>query len=925
MKKTIILSVVILALLGGVVAGAFIPNLLRDNGETSGSVPSSSELPPTTDPTSPTTMPLAPTAPSSPTNPTDNTQHTHAYEALVVLPTCTERGCTIFGCVCGESYMDAYVDALNHDYQSNVIAPSCTEGGYTTHACSRCDDQYTDSEVGALGHSWSEWSTTLEPSIGTPGERARTCSACGDTETEPVAALPEPDHVHAYVALVVPATCSEGGYTQHTCSGCGDAYVDSDTAPLGHSYGSWAVSTPATCLVGGKEQRACTRCGNTESRSTEIVACAETVTYATITNSYLNVRSGPGAGYEHLGTLYAGDIVVLIAKTTLSDGVTWGQFSDGWICLDGYTSVHTETTFYTDNYTTTMHAATCTTDGYTLLQCPICGFSAKKNIVSALGHDIQSWKVTLAASCTATGQETGTCSRCGVSQTREVDAISGMYEEWYVTVLSSVVAVYPHNYDFSGTVVGTFYKGERLYVYDYSVGYVRISEGEPYINHSAWNGSSGPDAYGIPCDGWLLLDSSLSLEILRYPMGHIYGEWTATSETCTDATEVQTCIYCGKQNYRDVGDRHAYSVWYIVAPTTCTSAGEKYRYCLYCNETETIIEDAPGHTWTNWSVITQATNTSKGREKRSCSTCDIKEFRDIPVGGNEHAHAYEVIEVPISCTEGAYEISTCTICGHFTPKYIAGKLGHDWNDWVITRCTSVGGIGYKQRVCSRCGEIESLAIPPLNPDTGLPYESYIDPAVTFYVNSGYMEYWEAVYTYNTLIITDSRKWSNYIEVRVNEDDGLDVKYFKNDGTLVSLCIRQVSARDYKGQFGSAPVCNLEIDYYGNIEFSVDNGDYGGHCDTCGYPYWKFATNYSSEVGCIRSSIPCVCPVCDGNIVPGECHICEYKSYPDYAIEPIVTVLDSREVSATYSTEEWIAILPENTETRKKQRALAQPL
>lgn len=43
-------------------------------------------------------------------------------------------------------------------------------------------------------------------------------------------------HTHSYADVVTAPTCTEAGYTTHTCTGCGDSYVDSHVAALGHSY-----------------------------------------------------------------------------------------------------------------------------------------------------------------------------------------------------------------------------------------------------------------------------------------------------------------------------------------------------------------------------------------------------------------------------------------------------------------------------------------------------------------------------------------------------------------------------------------------------------------------------------------------------------------------------------------------------------------
>lgn len=41
---------------------------------------------------------------------------------------------------------------------------------------------------------------------------------------------------HSYTSVVTPPTCTEDGYTTHTCLGCGDRYTDNPVATAGHSW-----------------------------------------------------------------------------------------------------------------------------------------------------------------------------------------------------------------------------------------------------------------------------------------------------------------------------------------------------------------------------------------------------------------------------------------------------------------------------------------------------------------------------------------------------------------------------------------------------------------------------------------------------------------------------------------------------------------
>ena len=66
-----------------------------------------------------------------------------------------------------------------------------------------------------------------------------TCKICGDEYTEELD-LSEfctcEKHEHTYTHTVVLPTCTERGYTTHTCTGCGDIYKDSYVPATGHKY-----------------------------------------------------------------------------------------------------------------------------------------------------------------------------------------------------------------------------------------------------------------------------------------------------------------------------------------------------------------------------------------------------------------------------------------------------------------------------------------------------------------------------------------------------------------------------------------------------------------------------------------------------------------------------------------------------------------
>ena len=74
----------------------------------------------------------------------------------------------------------------------------------------------------------------------------------------------ETAHEHSYTAVVTAPTCTEKGYTTHTCS-CGDSYVDTYTDALGHAWDGGTVTKQPTATETGIKTFTCTRCGETKT------------------------------------------------------------------------------------------------------------------------------------------------------------------------------------------------------------------------------------------------------------------------------------------------------------------------------------------------------------------------------------------------------------------------------------------------------------------------------------------------------------------------------------------------------------------------------------------------------------------------------------------------------------------------------------
>ena len=255
--------------------------------------------------------------------------------------TCTEDGYTDYACSeCDFTVIDDKISALGHKLvKGEVHSATCTEDGYTDYACSECDFTVVDDEVSALGHKFGDWINNDEIKLcDKVSTLTRSCSACGETEVE----LSEPtahklvfheskaptcteagykeyntcencDYTtfeplpatHSYTITVIPPTCLVGGYTTHTCSGCGDSYNDSYEKETGHTMGAWYQSSDATTTHDGEMRSSCLNCAHYETKGLPIVTtgnfgvgstASASATYTLYENGTMKI-SGTGATF----------------------------------------------------------------------------------------------------------------------------------------------------------------------------------------------------------------------------------------------------------------------------------------------------------------------------------------------------------------------------------------------------------------------------------------------------------------------------------------------------------------------------------------------------------------------------------------------------------------------------------------------------
>ena len=110
--------------------------------------------------------------------------------------TCEEDGTKHRNClVCGakETKTDK---KLNHNVQGQIkrVAPTCVKTGYRVVVCSRCGKEIGGGiPIPATGiHTWGPWITSKYATPDEEGQKYRTCSVCGKTETETIPKVSAP-------------------------------------------------------------------------------------------------------------------------------------------------------------------------------------------------------------------------------------------------------------------------------------------------------------------------------------------------------------------------------------------------------------------------------------------------------------------------------------------------------------------------------------------------------------------------------------------------------------------------------------------------------------------------------------------------------------------------------------------------------------
>ena len=361
---------------------------------------------------------------------------THQWgEGTVTTPaTCTTEGVKTYTCALCRATKDEAIPALGHAFGEwqTTKEPTCTEDGEQTRTCTRCGETETQ-PVAMLGHTWDAGVVTTEPFCNKEGVMTYTCTVCQATRTEPIAMKP---HTPMTIPGVEPTCTVAGRSDAKICSTCGNTLEDAHELPaLGHDWTEWEEVQAPSCTASGMRRHQCKRCGFIETEDLDPTDHTW--------NSEPTVDKEPTCTEEGSQSIHCANCdAAKDSQVIPALGHDWGEWrtTKEPTCTEEGVMTYTCTVCHATETrpipmkphtpeTVPGKAATCTETGLTEgSKCSVCGtILTEQTVIDALGHDWGEWQTTKEATCTETGEQMRTCTRCGETETQPIQATGHRY------------------------------------------------------------------------------------------------------------------------------------------------------------------------------------------------------------------------------------------------------------------------------------------------------------------------------------------------------------------------------------------------------------------------------------------------------------------------------------------------------------------
>ena len=332
---------------------------------------------------------------------------------------------------------------------------------------------------------------------------------------------------------------------------------------------------------------------------------------------------------------------------------------------------------------------TCTKDGYDVYKCAVCSTEEKKNVVSALGHDMGEYVLTKAPTCTEKGEEVSTCRRCGYTESKDVAALGHdvVANELPVTVINPG----DERYETTCEIHETTYKCSRC---EYTEPTKTEELGHDWEKNAdgslKWNITIEPEhgKNGEKINKCLRHEEHVRTDAVPMPDDH---KWE-------DKVVTVPCSYDSKTGIEKKGSKITSSV------------------CKICKEEVPIDLEVIDHNFGEWKTVKEATCTEEGENRRICSVCGYPEIEVLSVTGHsaspldsDYAASTDKMELVSSvknvCGNGTIDTYQCKHINKNTNErctytvVIGEQNDHVLGDYIVTEEPTCTEPGYKHKEC----------------------------------------------------------------------------------------------------------------------------------------------------------------------------------------------------------------------------------
>ncbi len=675
----------------------------------------------------------------------------HEESLVYTAATCDGAGSTKIVCdVCKAERDEKIIPALGHAYGEGTVTPAtCKDKGSIVYECTRTDCGGTHTVEIATNANAHRYATTVtEANCETDGSVVTKCTLCGDiTRNTTLAAK---GHYFAGEETQTKApTCTADGTKNVKCKFCDETTVVA-VPKLGHSFGEWE-KTDATNDADGEWKRECSVCHTTETliipkgghnlvkdtQNSTVPSCSEKGNDVYYCNVHENctVRVTVELDYtQH-------DIELVTEEATCTQT---GSISVACKNCDKDFGIAAELPVKAHVFgAQTAVPPTCTTSGYTPYKCD-CGYTYNvyDDSKPATGHTfdetITANVTTVDATCTADGSKTVKCKECDVKN-------------------KVVLPKTGHSYTVSSEKAATCTQAAtKTYTCTCGSSYVEFTSEAKGHTYGEWTEIQAPTDVNFGIKKRTCTACSAEEFATVAPIGdHDFVGEVTKAPTCTETgIKTFTCQnHTTCKPYTEVIPALGHKESIVYTAATCDGAGSTKIVCDVCKaERDEKIIPALGHAW-NDGTITKATCATDGKIEYSCTRTDCNGTKVTVIPRDYTSHDYETTITQPSCTkEGSIvvkcsrtgcpskpvdqvlpkkehtwgtpvitdpkceeygsKVYTCTANGCGAEKVeVIEKLGHDWNDWVVTPSTN-DTPGSVSRTCKHdANHVETVEIP----------------------------------------------------------------------------------------------------------------------------------------------------------------------------------------------------------------------